>query len=308
MRMIFLLALLAHLFGCTPDNNHSSSDVTEVGSPMSLDIQGHRGARGLLPENTIPGFLHALELGVTTLEMDVVISKDGQVVLSHEPWFSHEICTQPDGSPISEGEDEMHNLYELTYEEIKQYDCGQMGNARFPNQKGMPVHKPTLNEVIERAERYIQENGRSEVAYNIETKSQPARDHIFHPPPDTFAQLVLDVIKNQGIEERAILQSFDVRTLQVAHEVAPNVQLALLVGSHEQMNMDEYLDHLGFIPGIYSPYYQLVDEALVQQAHAKGMQIIPWTINTLEEMQSLKTLGVDGIITDYPDLGVQLLE
>ena len=308
MRILFLSILLIIPFGCAPAEKQPVSTTTTEISRMALDIQGHRGARGLLPENSIPGFLHALELGVTTLEMDVVISKDGEVILSHEPWFSHEICTKPDGTSILKEDEKTHNIYELTYEEIRQYDCGIKGNARFPNQKSLSVHKPTLNEVIEASERYVREQGRSQVAYNIETKSQPARDHIFHPPPDTFAQLLLDVINTHGIADRATVQSFDVRTLQVAHAVAPDVQLALLVGSHEEMNMEEYLEHLGFIPAIYSPYYKLVDQSMVETAHSKGMQVIPWTINTLEEMESLKALGVDGIITDYPDLGVQLLE
>ena len=309
MRILLLLILSVLPFGCAPGENQPSDQLedNEV-SVMALDIQGHRGARGLLPENTIPGFLHALELGVTTLEMDVVISKDGQVVLSHEPWFSHYICTKPDGSPVTEEEEKSLNLYQLTYTEIRQFDCGMRGNARFPNQKSMPVHKPTLNQVIEAAEGYVQETGRPEVAYNIETKSQPARDNIFHPPPDTFAQLLIDVITEQGITERATLQSFDVRTLQVAHEVAPDLQLALLVESHDERNMQEFLDYLGFIPSIYSPYYRLVDQSVVEMAHDKGMQIIPWTINTLDEMQAIKELGVDGIITDYPDIGMQLLD
>ena len=309
MRSLFLLTLLIFPFGCAPAEKQSSPPLdTEEAVPMSIDIQGHRGARGLLPENSVPGFIRALELGVTTLEMDVVISKDGQVVLSHEPWFSHEICTQPDGSPITQEEEETYNLYQLTYEEIRQFDCGMKGNARFPNQQSMSLYKPTLVEVISASERYVEETGRPEVAYNIETKSHPSRDHIFHPPPDTFTQRVVDVIITQGIEDRAILQSFDVRTLQVAHKIAPNLQLALLVGSHEDMNMEAFLEYLGFTPAIYSPYYQLVDAAVVEMAHEKGMKIIPWTINTLEEMQELHTMGVDGIITDYPDIGMQLFQ
>lgn len=273
---------------------------------MMLDLQGHRGARGLLPENTIPGFLHAIELGVTTLEMDVVISKDGYVVLSHEPWFSHEICTKPDGSPVTEEEERSLNLYQMTYEEITRYDCGLRGNPRFPQQKGMAVHKPTLDEVIQAAEAYAEEKGRPKLAYNIETKSQPARDNVYHPPPDSFTGKVWEVIQRNGIGERAILQSFDVRTLQVARDIAPDLQLALLVESHDDMNMEGFLDLLGFIPEIYSPYYKLVDEPAVTMAHDKGMRIIPWTINTREEMQEMISLQVDGIITDYPDIGAQL--
>ena len=307
MKEIFLLTLCVLLFGCNPPKNEPTALApSQENTSMKLDLQGHRGARGLLPENTVPGFLYAIELGVTTLEMDVVISQDGHVVLSHEPWFSHEICSKPDGSDITQEEEESLNLYQMPYEKIRQFDCGMKGNPRFPEQEPMPVYKPTLDEVILAAEQYVAEHGLSPVAYNIETKSQPARDHLFHPPPDSFTQYVWDVIQKHGITDRTTLQSFDVRTLQAAQKIAPDLLLALLVGSHDEMNMEAYLNHLGFIPDIYSPYYRLVDSTLVQMAHDKGMKIIPWTINTLEEMQALQALGVDGIITDYPDIGMKL--
>ena len=308
MRYIVLLLIFVIPSGCKPTATDlpkapEANSITE----MPIDLQGHRGARGLVPENTIPSFIYAIDQGVTTLEMDVVISQDSQVVLSHEPWMSSQICSKSDGTPVLEEEERELNMYQMTYDEISTYDCGSRGNPRFPRQVPMKISKPTLFQVIEEAEKYTQNKNIPAVLYNIETKSSTEGDGVYHPTPAVFTKLVLDVIAEAGIMERTTLQSFDVRTLQQAKQIAPEMSLALLVGSHEQMNFEAYLDHLGFIPDIYSPYYKLVDATLVERAHSKGMQLIPWTINTLEEMQELKNLGVDGIITDYPDIGSALL-
>ena len=308
MRNIVLLLLFVIPLGCNP--NKSTESQASHSSPLdthAFDLQGHRGARGLVPENTIPSFIYALDQGVTTLEMDVVISSDSKVVLSHEPWFSSQICSKSDGTPVTEEEEKELNLYQMTYEKISTFDCGSRGNPRFPRQTPMQVSKPLLEDVIKEVEQYTSANNLPPVNYNIETKSSPESDDTFHPAPDIFAALVLEVVSRHGIMNRTTLQSFDVRTLQEANVREPDMSLALLVGSHDDMNFDAWLEHLGFIPAIYSPYYKLVDATLVEQVHAKDMQLIPWTINTLEEMQELKTMGVDGIITDYPDIGRSLL-
>ena len=308
MRNIVLLLLFVISLGCNPQEPaESQASLSTTVETIAFDLQGHRGARGLVPENTIPSFIYALEQGVTTLEMDVVISSDNMVVLSHEPWFSSQICSKGDGTPVTEHEEKDLNLYQMTYEEIRTFDCGNRGNPRFPRQTPLQISKPLLAEVIQAAETYTSENSLPPVRYNIETKSSPETDDTYHPTPDTFTELVLGVISSHGIMNRTTLQSFDVRTLQEAKQREPDMSLALLVGSHEDMNFDAWLEHLGFIPTIYSPYYKLVDATLVENVHARDMQLIPWTINTLEEMQELKALGVDGIITDYPDIGRSLL-
>lgn len=263
----------------------------------------------MLPENTIPAFIKALELGVTTLEMDVVISKDRKVVVSHEPWFSGHVCTQPSGRPVSLAEEKSYRIFEMTYKEVAQFDCGVRGNPRFPLQKAIPAVKPLLSDVIDAAEKYIKDHNLSPVFYNIETKSRPIFDGTFHPEPQEFTELLYEVIRSKGIGARATIQSFDPRTLQVARQLNSNLSLALLVGNDPQeANLDERIDELGFIPSIYSPDYHLVDARLISQAHTRGMRVIPWTINTYDEMVRLKNLGVDGIITDYPDIGLQLLK
>lgn len=274
----------------------------------SFDVQGHRGARGLLPENTVPAFLKALELGVTTLELDVVIAKDSTVVVSHDPWMSGLICTQPNGEPVPSESEQDFRIFEMTYDEVAEYDCGSQGNIRFPKQQKMSVPKPRLRDVIEAAEAYLRENDFPPVQYNIETKARPEWDGTFTPEPETFTRLLYNVLVDMGIKDRTILQSFDVRTLRVGRELDSTWRLALLVERDDDQGLALNLETLGFIPHIYSPDHRLVDATLVHDAHERGMQVIPWTVNTLDAMQRLKALGVDGLITDFPDVGVQLMD
>jgi glycerophosphoryl diester phosphodiesterase len=273
---------------------------------MKFDLEGHRGARGLLPENTIPAFLKALELGVTTLELDLAVSKDKKLVVSHEPWFSSEICSVPNGQPICKEDEMYHLIYEMTYEEIARYDCGKRGHLRFPTQQPLAVSKPLFRDMVLVVEARRKELNLPPVNFNIETKSLPEGDNHHHPEPKEFVGLIYREIRELQILERTILQSFDVRTLQEMRKLDPSVRLSLLV--ENDLGFEENLAQLGFIPQIYSPDYQLVDEAFISEAHKRGIKVIPWTVNEPEEMRRLTALGVDGLITDYPDRGKFLLQ
>ena len=268
--------------------------------PNGFDLQGHRGARGLAPENSLPAFRRALELGVTTLELDVVISADSRVVVSHEPWMSSTICTQPDGAPVPPGSESTFNLFEMPYERIAQFDCGRRGHPDFPEQEAMPASKPLLRDVIQMAEAYVDDTGRAPVFYNIETKSQPDWDGTFHPDPEAFTELLIAVLDDEGVTARATIQSFDPRTLRVARDIDPSLSLALLVGRGGG-DLTSNVDALGFTPTIYSPNYRLVNPEMVTMAHERGMEVIPWTVNRRSEMEHLLQAGVDGLITDYPN-------
>jgi glycerophosphoryl diester phosphodiesterase len=280
------------------------TSLSYVSFAQQIDIQGHRGCRGLMPENTIPAFKKALELGVNTLEMDVVISKDGQVVLSHEPFLSHEICLNGEGGEITEGTEKKYNLYQMTYAEIERCDCGSKKHTRFPDQQKMVAHKPLLSAVIDSVEAYRKQHKLPPVQYNIETKSDPAGDGVFHPAPDEFVDLVMAVVNRKGIAGRTIIQSFDPRTLRVMRKKYPKVKLALLV--ENQLSAEENLKQLGFTPAIYSPYHLLVNTELIKFVRQKGMQIIPWTANEPAEIKRLLALKVNGIISDYPDRVLKL--
>ncbi|HRG88226.1 MAG TPA: glycerophosphodiester phosphodiesterase family protein [Chitinophagales bacterium] len=269
-----------------------------VQAQNSFDIEGHRGARGLYPENTIAGFIEALKLGVNTLEMDVVISKDGQVVLSHDPTINCEICDYC-------GDGKEKRIYQLDYNTIKTIDCGSKGNSKFPEQKKMYAVKPLLTDVIDSVEAFIRRSNLTPVYYNIETKSTPVGDGTEHPAPDVFAKMLYDVLKQKGILNRSIVQSFDPRTLQAIHKTDATVTTALLVFNADGFTKN--IKRLGFTPAIYSPNYLLVNSKLVKACHAKSIKIIPWTVNDEDKMKKMKELGVDGIISDYPDRAIKVL-
>jgi glycerophosphoryl diester phosphodiesterase len=274
--------------------------------PKKIIIQGHRGARGLLPENTIPSFLEAVRLGVDTLETDVVISKDNQVVISHEPWMNPLFCTRPDGVAVENNSEKKYNLYRMTYAEIAKFDCGIRGNKEFPQQKAIAAHKPLLSEMISKVDAYTKENNLPSIKYNIEIKSELDGDGIFHPAPQEFAKLVYDEVARYKILDRCNLQSFDVRILQEIKKLNPSIRLALLLENHDSLETN--LGYLGFIPEIYSPEFILVTEDLVGKVHDKGMQLIPWTVNEVSDMKKLISMGVDGLITDYPDRAIALVK
>lgn len=267
----------------------------------SFDLQGHRGCRGLLPENSIPAMLKALELGVTTLEMDVVITADSVVLLSHEPFFNHEISSKPGGERVSEAEERSLNIFGMSYAQTQQYDVGLAPHPRFPEQQKVKASKPALRDVLAAVKEYCVSRQRPLPQFNIETKSQPATDNIFHPAPERFVQLLMQVIDEAGVRPQVIVQSFDFRTLQVLHRQYPDVRTAALIEEDDSLPFAQQLRKLGFIPSIYSPAHQLVDALLVRQCREMGMQLIPWTVNDTAEANRLHQLGVDGLITDYPD-------
>lgn len=265
-----------------------------------FDWQGHRGARGLAPENAIPAFLTALSFSkITTLELDVVISADGKVVVSHEPWLNAKICLDARGNLPDEKNMEHANLYKMDYKEIKKCDCGSKGNPSFPEQKPVFAYKPLLSEVVSEVRRFVKNTGKPMPRFNIEIKSNPSSDGIFTPEVNVFAEIVRKEIKKLKIQDICSVQSFDPRALRYLHEREKNWVLAYLVEKIDDVK--QQIDLLGFTPTIYSPYFEKVTLATVEQCHKMGMKIIPWTVNDTAQMVKLVQLGVDGIITDYPD-------
>ena len=269
---------------------------------IQFDTQGHRGCRGLMPENTIPAMINALDLGVTTLEMDAVITKDNKVVMSHEPFFNHEITSKPDGSYVTEPEEKSLNIFLMTYDEVKKYDVGIKPHPRFPKQKKMNVVKPLLSDLLDSVQNYVAIHKRPLPYFNIETKATPATDNVYHPEPAKFVETLMSVIKEKRIQERVIIQSFDLRTLQYLHDKYPSVKTAMLIEDYDKRGLKDQLKALGFLPTIYSPEYSLVTEDLVKSCHGQKIKVIPWTVNDKVTIDKLKALGIDGIISDYPDL------
>lgn len=300
MKLLFFIPFLLFLLSvCSQEKAYEPTTVVSMKHFPEFDFQGHRGARGLLPENTIPSLLKALEFGVTTLEFDVVVSADSMIVLSHEPWFHHEISSWPDGRPVTLEESMDLNMFQMNYEEISTFDVGMRGHIRFPEQQPMPVSKPLMRDAVNAVEDHLREHKLPLVWYNIETKSHTDGYNIFTPEPEVFAGLLYNELKDLGILDRTVVQSFDVNTLIAMRAIDPQVPLALLV--ENTFTMEHNLELLGFIPEIYSPNFRLIDADLVSRAHAKGMKVIPWTINLKDDMHTILELGVDGIITDYPN-------
>jgi glycerophosphoryl diester phosphodiesterase len=295
-----IIPFLLLIFGCAGDTQQASMEK-QVKQDGIFDLQGHRGCRGLFPENTISAMLRALELGVTTLEMDAVITADSMVVLSHEPFFNHEISRHPDGRPVTEAEEKSLNIYQMTYEEVKRFDVGMQPHPRFPEQEKMPAYKPLLSDVIQAVKTWCAENEKPLPFFNIETKCLPQGDNRYHPGPERFVDLLVGVLESEGISNKTIIQSFDFRTLKYARKKYPELALAALVEEDDKGTMQNHLDDLGFVPEIYSPAWQRVDEVMVRESALQGMKVIPWTVNDTAPASKLKALGVQGLITDYPN-------
>lgn len=292
---------------------------------QSFDKQAHRGGKSLYPENTIPAMKNALKMNVTTLEMDLAITKDKKVILSHDAFLSPELITKPDGTYIPKDSGFYYKIYEMPYAKIKTFDVGLKKLEGYPDQKKMKAQKPLFSDVIDASESYARELKRPLPFYNIETKTRPFSDHIFHPEPKEFVDLMMKIILEKKIQDRVIIQSFDPRTLEIIHKEYPEIMTALLVEKVDDKKLAQqqayfkniplekfklYPDHLNgvagdmkflsFIPTIYSPNHTLVTPQLIHECHKLGMKVIPWTVNTKERLQELKEMGIDGVISDDP--------
>lgn len=300
MKKFFLLLILPFAVAC-----NSSKKIASTSSNNMFDKEAHRGGRGLMPENTIPAMLNAIDLDVTTLEMDTHISKDGKVIVSHDPYFNENITTTPEGKSLTKEDAKQRILFTMPYDSIAKYDVGMKPYAAFPQQKKIPVHKPLLSELIDATEAHAKQKLKT-IYYNIEVKSKQDGDGKLHPPVEEFVDYVMKVINEKEIASRVIIQSFDPRALQVMHKKYSGVATSLLIEGFDKRSLDEQLQQLGFTPNVYSPNSALVTPSLLQQCHNKNIRVIPWTVNDLTEMKRLKQMGVDGIISDYPNLFKQL--
>lgn len=270
-------------------------------SPKAIDVQGHRGCRGLMPENTLEAFTEAIELGVHTIELDVAVSKDNVVVVSHEPFMSRTICLDPYGLEIPEEDDKKHNLYQMTFDEIKQFDCGIKFHPRFTRQQKIKTYKPALDEVIKASKKL-----NPKIKFNIEFKAKPEYDEVFTPGPKDFVALVLNVINENKVFEVTNFQSFDLRVLEQIKLQSSKMKVALLI-NHDEDILGK-LSSMSYTPEIISPYYKLLDAEIVKNLQAENFQVIPWTVNEIEDLKQIIKYNVDGIITDYPDRLINLLK
>ena len=282
--------------------SHCAFSQISTSPKTTIDFQAHRGGRGLMPENTIPAMLSVMDNKlVTTLEMDLAVTKDKHVVVSHDPILNPLITTKPDGTYINANEFNDNIIYQMNYAQLQKFDVGLKPHPAFPAQKKLAIFIPTLNDLIDSVETKGNRIGRK-MLYNIEIKSVDGKDIVEHPIPTEFVDLVVSLINRKNITNRTSIQSFDLRPLQVLHQKYPTVQTVYLVEGKETGNVQLKIEQLGFTPTIYSPEFKYVTQKVVDYCHAEHMKIIPWTVNSKIEIDALIAMGVDGIITDYPNL------
>jgi glycerophosphoryl diester phosphodiesterase len=290
------------------------------GEVMAFDIEAHRGGRGLRPENTLVSFANALSMGVDTLELDIGVTRDGVLVVSHERGLNPDLARDATGSNVAAPG---IPFVRLRLAEVKKYDVGQIkpGSAyaaQFPDQlivPGTPI--PTLSEVFA----LVRKSGNASVRLNIETKIDPNHPDE-SPDPDRFVSLLLDLVGREKFEDRIMVQSFDWRTLLLVQQRAPaipTVYLTLQKGREPTVSLDKAsewtagfnpADHGGSLPrtikdaggAIWSPYFGDITPALVAESHALGLKVVVWTVNKEDDIIRLIDMGVDGIISDRPDL------
>jgi glycerophosphoryl diester phosphodiesterase len=297
-----------------------------MGAAQALDLQGHRGARGLLPENTLPAFERALALGVTTLELDVAITSDGVLVIHHDLTLNPDITRDAAGRFLEQRGPAIHSL---TWAQLQAYDVGRLKPGtdyarQFPEQQSADGTRiPRLADLFELVKRL----GDERVRFDIETKLDPARPEET-PAPEPFARALVDGIRNAGMASRAQIQSFDWRTLQVVQKIAPEIPTAYLTvqrrfdnvgaGRPEGSQWTAGFQHrdYGSVPKMikaaggshWSVYFGDLSPELLTEARSLGLKVLVWTVNDPALMARMLDYGVDGLITDRPDLARKLLE
>lgn len=290
------LQLAAALIACGCNTDHH----------VRPEVHGHRGCRGLMPENTLPAFEKAVELGCDWLEMDVVVTADSQVLVSHEPWMNHLICRTPQGDSITEGSEHGFNIYHMSAAEAQRFDCGSATHPDFPDQENAALPKPLLRDVVMAAEEKSMEVGAGGIGYNIEIKSEPTLYGTYQPEPKRFVQLVLAQIDSLGMDDRCVIQSFDPAILEEVHRQNPDLSTSLLVENDDDLSTN--LKRLSFKPDHYSPSFSMVDKKLVKELEERDIALLVWTVNDRDDMRRMIKLGAKGIITDYPDRLLKILD
>jgi glycerophosphoryl diester phosphodiesterase len=296
-RILIALITATGLLSCSSSRKTTSNTKK---FPAFFKV-GHRGTRGLMPENTIPAMEKGIEVGANTVEMDVHISKDGKVLVYHDESFDPKYTTMPDGSDISKSERKKYTFYQMNYDEIRKFIIGKKEYPAFSQQQRLATYTPLLSELIDSVDAYTKAHNLPGVYYLIEIKSNEKTDGFEQPAPEEYMKILMDVLEQKNLGNRLFLQSFDMRPLQVLHREYPKIKLGFLTGDKTK-SFEENLDALGFTPFFYNPSSNLGTPELIKKCHDKSIKIEPWTVNTAEEISKLKSEGVDGIITDYPNL------
>jgi glycerophosphoryl diester phosphodiesterase len=265
------------------------------GFSQSFEKMAHRGGSALMPENTIIAMQNALDFGVS-LEMDLYLSKDKQVFVYHDDKLSPKFGSNPDGTPVTQEQAAKKKIIDFTYAELKPYDMGIRAHPDFPRRKRVKAGIPLFSELIDSVESYARSGGLRLPNYSIEIKVPNAS-----LAPRYKADLVdsaIRIIRAKNILARVIVQSFDIEVLEYLHKEYPLVKAAYLVGQGDYL---DNLKKLSFTPTAYSPPYQLVTPELIAYCHTNNMQVVTWTVNNKKDIERLRQMGVDVVMSDYPD-------
>lgn len=269
-----------------------------------LKVIGHRGHVAKHADNTIEGFLSAVDLGIHGVEMDLAVSADRKVVVSHEPYMAAASVVTPAGKRISRSKEKDYNLYKMTYDSIKQYKVGLLRSPGFRDQAEKATYKPLLSEVFEEVEEHRKKKEIEPVTFYLEVKSKPSDYGIFQPHPEEFSELIMEVVREHEMESSIVIKSFDANFLNVLKQKYPEVRTSLLL---YRTPWQEKLKLLNFKPDIISPEYkQLRRKEQVEELQALGLEVIPYTVNSKRKIARMINLGVDAIITDYPERVLRL--
>lgn len=299
VKCMALLLLLSAGCASTKKDGQSAKVKTEK---ISFFNVGHRGTRGLMPENTIPSFKKAIEVGANTIEFDIHVTKDHKVVVYHDNSFNPAYTTMPGGSDIPKDERKKYTFYQMNYADIRKFIIGEKEYPDFPEQKRMKTYAPLLSEMIDSIEAFTKANYYDPVIYLLEIKDNPKTDGFEQPAPEEYMEIMMGVLKPylKEIKDRLIIQSFDMRPLQVLHKTHPQIPLGYLTGDKSK-TVEQNLEAMGFVPEFYNPHYSLVNPEFLKECHHKKMKVLPWTVEKKDRMKQLIEMGVDGIISDYPN-------
>lgn len=283
-------------------NTACMSPITELTNP-DVEVIGHRGHVSAYPENTIEGFLSAVAIGAGALELDLVISADQKVVVSHEPYMKAAYMLTPDGKRINKKKEREYNLFEMSYDSIRKYKSGRITNSKFRMQRQTDAHKPLLDVVIDTVMSFTKNRDLEPVTFFLEIKSDPADYGKFQPQPEEFVTMVMKILEEKKLEDRVVLMSFDSNILHAVKERYPHINVSYLL---YRKRIDEGLKELNFQPEYIGPYHkQLSNTETVTSLQQKGIKVVPWTVNRRRDILKMFGYGVDGIISDHPERVLQ---
>lgn len=296
-----VLAAISSLIVLSSVSFHKLETITDLPEYPRFSSEAHRGGRGLMPENTISAMLNTLRnYPATTLEMDTHITKDGEVVVTHDDYLNRNFTLLPNGDEIPKEDAKKYAIYGMNYDVLKSFIVGSRLYPAFPDQQKVKSYIPRLGDLIDSVQHFIKTNGKKQCFYDIEIKSTVKGDDVFHPRPEKFADLVVAVLMQKGILNYVIIQSFDKRVLKYIHQKYPEIRLNCLANNDK--SYEEHIAELGFKPFIVGSSYKGFKPEIIAKAHADGVKVLTATVNSKEEIDKLKALGIDGVMTDYPNL------